>query len=68
MDKVILIHPNGKEQEFDAAHAARLMALPNNGGWKYKKQPKKGKNANRSGTTTAEVKGTQAADEDCGCH
>ena len=51
-----------------AAHAARLMALPNNGGWKYKKQPKKGKNANRSGTTTAEVKGTQAADEDCGCH
>ena len=79
----ILINPHtGAEHEYTLAHAWAIMDMQRNGGWTWKgeapprpgevlakaKTTKKGKNANRSGTATATVKGTQAADEDCGCH
>lgn len=38
-DKTILIHPSGSEIPFDIDHAKRLMAMPNNGGWKWKEEP-----------------------------
>lgn len=31
-----LIHPGGEEIEFNPKHAERLMAMPNNGGWRRK--------------------------------
>lgn len=43
-DKVILIHPGGEEIPHDKDHAERLMSMPNNGGWKYKKSTDKLKN------------------------
>lgn len=33
----ILVHPAMGERSFDDAHAKRLMAWVNNGGWEYKK-------------------------------
>lgn len=52
---VTLIHPQGTEIEFTKEHAEKLMSMPENGGWKYKKEPKQ-KNAENKGTdkSTAE--------------
>lgn len=38
--KVILTCPDLGDREFDADHAARILAMPNNGGWKLKEEPK----------------------------
>lgn len=35
--KTILVHPVKGEVPFDPDHAKRLMSLPFNGGWEFKK-------------------------------
>jgi len=74
--KTILINPHtGEGHEFDADHAARIMALPNNGGWAYKEEPKAGpktkkkaKDAGRTVRIAGEATSATEPEEDCGCH
>lgn len=35
--KITLTHPLLGDKEFEASHAERIMARPNNGGWQFKK-------------------------------
>ena len=74
----ILINPHtGAEHEFEAGHAARIMARQDSGGWTYKEalaEPeatgttKKGKNAATSRSTAGKAGTATQPDEDCGCH
>ena len=51
---VILTHPIIGDREFGDEHARRLMALPKNGGWKFKQEPtKKADDVNGDGDTKA---------------
>lgn len=42
MGKITLVHPALGERPFDEAHARRMMAKVNTGGWEFKK-PSAGK-------------------------
>lgn len=67
--KTILIHPQTREEhEFEAAHAARILALPNSGGWELKEEQKTGKDANKRRTVKAAVEPTETPEDDFGCH
>lgn len=55
---IILIHPSGQEQEFSPGHAARLMGMANNGGWKWK---------NIQDAAILETLRATAQEDDCGC-
>lgn len=41
--KTTLVHPILGERTFEEAHARRLMAMINNGGWEFKKPVVEGK-------------------------
>lgn len=66
----ILVNPHtGAEHEFEAAHAARIMARADAGGWEYKEEPKKktAKDAGKRRSTKAAATEAQAPEGDCGC-
>ena len=67
--KVILIHPDGAEHSFDAAHAAAILALPDPGGWVLK-EGQKTDTTNADNRTGAKSKAAKAAapEDDCGCN
>jgi hypothetical protein len=66
---VTLIHPDGTEHTFEAAHAARILALPDPGGWVLK-EGQKIDTTNADNRTGAKGKAAKAAapEDDCGCN
>lgn len=55
MKKVIVTCPTNGDMELDAAHAERLVNMPNNGGWVYKETQEE-KTNDRTDTNTGKAR------------